>query len=318
MACVRRYYAVAIDQNLFPTLSDPVPSGSLASALVSQGGSLSGVTITFSTANQTIQGWDFSLHGGFKVQLNANNITFQNNKNSLGTNNASVNALVGVASNASGIVIQKNDLNGNSIVNSGAGFGLVGNNGLNTIIRYNYIRSAFSECIVYGCDATGGGTQTIQYNVIQDAGLGFNSGAHGDWIQNVVAASCQCTSGVFDFNVWLQTVPIATGRTQGITFPDAGNGVVNWSIQNNCFIGQSGSFVNWAANVFAQWYSGVATVQSNYIDNTGINSTNGGGGGTLAGWLVTDSQGAPAGPFAGTLVYGGNLSLLTGATAGHS
>ena len=80
-------YAVGIHQRT--VLKDPFASGVLASALVALGGSAnsSSHVITFSGVNNAvISGWDFSLEGGWTVQILSNNATIANSNFKVGAN----------------------------------------------------------------------------------------------------------------------------------------------------------------------------------------------------------------------------------------
>ena len=87
-------YHVGIDSGV--TLRDPTPGGVLDPALAALGVTLSGANIYVNGNNQTISGWDFSLHGGYSLKIEGNNDTVKNNKFALGANNAAVTDLIGV------------------------------------------------------------------------------------------------------------------------------------------------------------------------------------------------------------------------------
>ena len=74
-------YTVGIDRGLYPTdanLRDPLPSGSLAAALVALGCTHANNIMTIggnrsgaAADNTVIEGYDFSLHGGIEVKIAA-------------------------------------------------------------------------------------------------------------------------------------------------------------------------------------------------------------------------------------------------------
>ncbi len=301
-------YAVGVPAGV--TLKDPTPGGVLAAALVAQGCSLSGAEIICNGNNQTISGWDFSLHGGYQLQINGSGDTVANNNFALGANHASVGALIGVGGSAKNTTIVDNTLNGNGLINQSIGLGLIDSDGTGTTtIEYNQISNAYSENIVIGNNSTSGENLVIQYNLIENGGLGFNGGAHGDWIQIVNGSSSDIiNSEAINFNTWMQTVPMAVGRTQGITFPSTGQ-VLSASYQNNTFIGVPGAYVNYAILIDPSHLNGSATVANNYYDMSGIGSSN---GGTTAGWIDVGALGGTAGPYNGTVNTSNNVNMLTG------
>jgi len=261
--------------------------------------------ITVSASNITLNGYDFSLEGGWEVIVNGSNDTISNNNWKVGTNNLDP---LYIGQSGSNTTVKYNVIDGAGLLNTSVGQGLIGTNGPNTVIQYNWIKNAYSENIVVGDDTTTGFNFTVQYNLIENAGLGFNNGAHGDWVQNVNASGDIWNSMVFSYNTWTETVPIAQGRTQGITFPSTGQ-VQSETVSNNTFVVPSTSYVNYETLIDTSYLNGTATVQNNYADISGTtNASNGGGSFTF----ISNNISGTSGPYLGTVNCTSNVNMVTG------
>ena len=161
----------------------------------------------------------------------------------------------------------------------------------------------------------GGENWVVQYNVIENAGEGFNSGAHGDWIQTYNAPGANTNSFECNFNTFVQNIPISEGRTQGISAFSANSGsnsggVRTESFNNNTFVATSAAYVNYGIILDTTRLIGTATIENNYFDTSGIGSANGGGGN----WdFVGDYNAGNDGPYNGTVTDYGNVDMATGA-----
>jgi large repetitive protein len=291
-------------------LKDPFAGGVLASALVALGGSAntSNHVITFSGVNNAvINGWDFSLEGGWTVLINSNNATIENSNFKVGTN---LRTPIIVSNSANNVTIQNNVIDGAGL-NNGIGWGLIEGNAYGTTtIQYNWIKNAFSEDIVLGTSPNGPASQNIQYNLIENAGMGFNQGAHGDWIQ-VVASPRQTISDLeLNFNTWIQDLPDTVARTQGLSLLSANmaqGSVLKEGISNNTFVapGPSINQVNYFVIVDTTFLNGSATVGNNYYNPTGINGSFLWAGNYNAG-------GVGVGPYNGTVNTLNNYNMVNG------
>jgi hypothetical protein len=259
--------------------------------------------------NVTISGYDFSLEGGWGVSVNSGtDVTIQNSKFVVGSNG---NTPIYVSPKASNVTIQNNLIDGarasTQILVAADGAGT-------TIIQYNLIENAWSRNIVMSSDV-GGENWIVRYNLIANAGLGFSSGAHGDWIQTYNLPSKNTNSFDVSFNTFVQNVPISQGRTQGVSAFSANSGPTSGGVQTesfnkNTFIANNGSYVNFAIILDQTRLIGAATIQSNYFDTTNIGSANGGGGN----WeFVGNYNGANGGPYHGTVTQSDNVNMVTGA-----
>ena len=293
-------YHVGINSGV--TLRDPTPGGILDPALAALGVTLSGADIYVNGNNQTISGWDFSLHGGYSLKIEGNNDTVKNNKFALGANNAAVTDLIGINGNNATII--DNDLNGNGLINAYIGRGLIdAGGGGTTTIQYNSIANAFSENIVLASFDPSGVNLVLQYNVIENMGLGRADGAHGDWMQVANNPNSNFDSLLISYNTFIQSGSVGGGG-QGLTFPSQG-AVASETVTNNTFVVAPGGAVNWPVLIDTTFLSGSATVANNYYDNSGaygdVLALNGAGG-----------MGAN-GPYNGTVTTLNNDNIVTGA-----
>ena len=152
--------------------------------------------------------------------VSGSNITISDNNFVTGSNNFAHSILV--ANTASNVTIINNNIDGAGL----GGQGLVASNGVGTTtIEYNKIVNAFAEPVVIGTNSNSNTENwVIQYNVIGNAGYGYSAGAHGDWIQAYNAPGTNTNSVTINYNTFLQTVPIAQARTQGLSLFSANSG----------------------------------------------------------------------------------------------
>jgi len=295
-------YAVGIPTA--QSLSDPVPRGTLANALAALGGTLNAGAheITFSGVdNITIQGWDFSLGGGYDIRIASSGAAVKNNNFKVGSN---LRPLIFVESSAKDATIVNNVFDGAGLPNNPAG-GLIrlGGQGTTTL-KYNLIQNAYYQFIQASTSGVGSSdVQLIEYNVFENAGLGAPNGAHGDWIQDVSS-----TPGIspwkaieINFNTFIQNNP--TAATQGLSiFYSAGNTATAQSIgiSNNTAVATTN--VNYPFLIETSHLIGSAIVNNNYIDLTGV----------VGSWISI--QNARTAPYNGTVTASGNKNMLTGAT----
>jgi len=286
------------------TLSNP-STISMAGVSVDQANHI----INVSGSNVTLSGYDFSLDGGWGVSVNGgSNITIENSKFVVGSNG---NTPIYVSQNASNVTVQNNLIDG---AGSSSQMLIAADGAGTTTIQYNMIQNAWGQNLVMSSDV-GGETWIVQYNVIKDAGLGYEQGAHGDWIQTYNLPGKNTADFEVNFNTFVQTAPISDGRTQGISAfsansgSDAG-GVQHESFNNNTFIAKNDAYVNYGIILDTSRLIGTATIQNNYFDTTNIGSANGGGGG----WeYVGNYNGSSGGPYNGTVTQSNNVNMTAGA-----
>jgi hypothetical protein len=264
------------------------------------------------TDNITLDGYDFTLAGGWVLGINiGNNCIVKNCKFLTGSNNSGCLFVDQTASNAH---ISYCVFDGNGLVQTNSI--ATGCNGTGTCIwEYNWFKSAWGEDIVNSSDI-GGENWIYRYNIIENAGEGFNTGGHGDWLQSYNAIGKDTNSIAINFNLCLQSIDISLGRTQGLSLFSANSGPTSGGchfeeVKNNTFIGLSGAYVNYAIIVDTTRLIGSATLSQNYFDLSGIGSANGGGGN----WSYTGNyNGASGGPYNGTVVSNGNINMITGSS----
>lgn len=297
-------------------LSDPFPSGSLASGIISAGGTYPNPpnhVLVFSANAATIEGWDFSLDGGWTVVLQADNLTLQNNNFKVGAN---LRPPVFVDANALNPTIKNNVIDGNAAnINPAGGLiqGSNGGTGCGTVtIQYNWIKNAYYQHMQLG--ACGNGAQTdhvIKYNVLEMAGYGSPFGAHGDVIQEVSSNSGNPVlhSLTVDYNLVLQNDPAIGWATQGFSIPYSGGNTLTFGTidaSENVFLVPNSARpkrnINYAILIDVSWLNGVATINNNYIDPAGV----------LGNWIIHNA--ITRGHLSKGIVSGsGNLNMLSGA-----
>lgn len=273
-------------------------------------------TATISGSNVVLSGYDFSLNGGWLVNVvGGSNVTISNNNFVIGSNNFA-HAIV-VTNAATNVAIINNNIDGAGH----GGQGLFASNGAGTTtIKYNEIVNAYSELIVLGANSnTNTEDWVIEYNVVGNAGMGFGQGAHGDWIQTYNGVGTNTKSVAIDFNTFLQTIAVTEGRTQGLSLFSANSGsnsggVQTESVNNNTFIvtpgGLTGAYVNYAIIIDTSRLIGGATIANNFFDPSGIGTRSLGGGNWVFVGNYNDNRG---GPYHGTVTMRNNQNMLTGA-----
>jgi hypothetical protein len=271
--------------------------------------------IKVSGNNITLSGYDFSLDGGWQVSINSgNNITIEDSNFVVGSNGQTP---IYVSSNASNVTIIDNTINGSGSTLGASGATaqmlIAGDGTGTTTIEYNLIENAWGEDIVLSSDV-GGENWVVQCNLIKNAGEGFNSGAHGDWIQTYNLPGANTNSLEVNFNTFVQDIPISEGRTQGISAFSANSGsnsggVQTESFNNNTFVAIRGAYVNYGIILDTTRLIGTATAQNNYFDTSGIGSSPYGGS-----WKFVGSyNGSNGGPYNGTVTIFNNINMVTGA-----
>lgn len=217
--------------------------------------------IVVNADNITLDGYDFSLNGGWSVvvgeQLPAHNTIIINSKFQVGANkvpmlygdDASTNLYVGycIFDNAN----TPDSLGLASIVFTG--------NGLT--VEYSWLKNPPLDFI----DA-GAGTIVIRYNLFNNSGQAANTTA-ADWLQ--------FGSGdhylVSDFNTFYQTTATTGNGTEGI---NVSGQVGSWTIQsaeilNNTIVTNTGAKVSDIVNIATAQLFGSVLVRDNFVDPSG-------------------------------------------------
>jgi len=299
-------YHVGIDRTLYPTnASLKAPSTATLPAGVTR--NISNHTFSLSGNGAVVDGFDFSLDGGWMASIDGANCTISNCNFKVGSNNSTTAAVSNSATNA---LIKNCEI---TSIGSTQQI-MVGLNGTVTMM-YNLMTHCWGQNIVFASQTGHGGENVVlKFNVIADAGEGFNQGAHGDWIQAYNANGVNTNSFTCNYNLWLQTDQIANGpRTQGISAFSANSGPASGGCQtedyeNNTFIGEAGAYVNYAVIIDTTRLIGSAILKNNYFDLTGIGQAPYGG----AAWFIGDYSGGNGGPYNGTVTVSGNINMKTG------
>lgn len=317
-------YAVGIPSAT--VLADPVPSGNTPAA------GLTAVGCTYpnppnhvlqcSTASQTIQGWDFSLHGGWTVLLAATNLTLQNNNFVVGAN-ARPPIFLDNSITSGTTTIKNNFIDGAKLSPNPAGGMIQGSGGGtscgNVVIEYNFITNYYDQAIQIGaCSSFTTTNVTINFNVFYRGGYGSPSGAHGDMIQLVSSTVGAPVVTAFDasYNLLLFDDPATNWSSQGFSIPNSGGNtlrVLGETIIGNVFLLPQTYLttggvcpcrnINDAVLIDQSWMSGTATVNNNYVDPNGIGP---------GGWY-TNGGNPGGGGFSGSVSGSGNKNIRTGA-----
>lgn len=268
--------------------------------------------------NVTLSGYDFAGEGGWTVYIDGGaNAKIENSNFLVGSNHRDP---IFVSAAASDVSIRGNVIDGAGLLNYKIGQGLIEGDGLgNVTIEYNWIKNAYSENIVWGNNSPGAAQNVvIQYNLVQNAGLGGNQGAHGDWIQLVNSPGADTNSVQVNYNTWMQTVPYAKGHTQGLSLYSANNGsnaggVQIETVRNNVFIvtpgRPDGAYVNYAIILDTSRLIRTGTIENNYFDPTGIGWYPGYGGNWAEVGNYNKSNG---GPYDGSVTLSHNVNMLNG------
>ena len=241
--------------------------------------------------NITLNGIDFSLHGGAKVDIFGSNDTIINSNFLYGPAMAAASASGIMGGTGSNVTLKYDTFNGNAsaLGNSASSQSAILSEswtGTNTI-EYNYF-SNFNQHVV---EEEGSSSLIYEYNLIYDGGTGA-AGAHVNYLQmgNNVYPSL-----TVEFNTTYQPTVNASGGEGFQLYPNGG-GTTNATLAYNTMIyGPDGT-----GTVHVPGGGGNGTVTAAIYDNY-INKQNGGS------YFYPD-------PNAGTLdKYSGNINMVTGA-----
>jgi hypothetical protein len=197
--------------------------------------------VTVTGNNVTLDGYDFSLNGGWQVSVDAANTKIMNSSFVVGSNDYT--PIVGTE-HASNLSVAYCTIDG-----AGHDAGVSGTlflySGTNFSIEYSWLKNAGGDVI----QQTGGsGAVVIEHNLIQDGGL--NPQSHGDYTQ--------LEGGPFTVAYNYNTTVQNNGETQGLMTEYVSQG----QIANNTMLGT----VSYFTSVDTKSLTGRLTVQDNYYD----------------------------------------------------
>jgi hypothetical protein len=259
--------------------------------------------IICNSGSPTLNGWDFSLEGGWQVICEGGTLlTITNSKFAIGANGqATINATSGCAS----LTITYSSINGNALPDNLNGT-LIDFSGSGTLtIEYNYWINGGGDWVDQNK-----GTLVEKYNLCYSCS-GQGSGSHGDWLQ---------TNGNVTYNeivTWNTVYQAGLGSglgTQGFgingTTQASAFLITNCELGRNTVVTLSGVQVNYAFSFGTAdtTINTACSLHDNYIDLTGTT--------VFAHADTTAPPGTIVG--SGSATASNNTNMVTGATLGTS
>ena len=215
--------------------------------------SMAGVTVNSTTkvvtvtgSNVTLDGYDFSLNGGWQVSVQAANTTITNSNFLIGSNNLAPIISTAAASN---MTVSYCTIDGAG-KDPGWG-GLISYRGNGFTVEDSWLKNAGGD-MIQQIDGGANSTVVIQNNLIQNGGMA--SGAHGDYTQ--------LAGGPFNVSINYNTTTQSGGTTQGLMTEYVAGG----EIGHNTMLGSASYFVS----VDNSSIKTSVTVHDNYYDPQGF------------------------------------------------
>lgn len=224
--------------------------------------------ITVSSSNATLDGYDFSLSGGWEIDVGsgATNVTIQNSNFKVGVNGG----IPIFADLAGSINILHNKFDGGAA--SGAGVSSMIYTGASAVIQYNQFTNFPNDAI----DLVRSGSFTIQYNLFDTMNFGVY---HTDCIQtyDTTGAGQNIGSLLIEYNTMYQPPTWAGQMNSFSRVGDQGVGVVNNAIADHNTIvfpantagGNTSSVFNWGLGGGAGTLVN-PSIHDNFVDATGV------------------------------------------------
>lgn len=317
-------YAVGITSGT--VLKDPYPGGSLASALVALGGVYDDTNfpeITFTNTSLTLDGWDFSLHGGFAIVIRGcTNVLIQNCK----FNSINYTGMINIYSDSSGGTVQYNEFTGGAgpTFNGNCCLTYTGNSAGAVLFQYNWCHDMATDCVAMNSSAT---NFTVRWNTVYNlavypssppAGLP-NAYTHFNAYGYSSASASTTTNAIIAFNTYVQFpiggdgnygdqaggefIQIYNNLNSGGTYQ--GGNIAGCTINNNTFVavGTANPLAAVRQNSTAYVLGDMITVPGGNCLNYGCN-----GAGTSAG----SQPGAYASTGVGTYITDGTATFSGG------
>lgn len=214
--------------------------------------SMAGVTVNATTkivtvtgSNVTLDGYDFSLNGGWQVSVQAANTTITNSNFLIGSNNLAPIISTAAASN---MTVSYCTIDGAG-KDPGWG-GLISYRGNGFTVEDSWLKNAGGD-MIQQIDGGANSTVVIQNNLIENGGMA--SGAHGDYTQ--------LAGGPFNVSINYNTTIQNGGTTQGLMTEYVAGG----EIGHNTMVGSASYFVS----VDNSSIKTTVTVHDNYYDAKG-------------------------------------------------
>ena len=209
-------------------------------------------------ANVTLNGYDFSLDGGWAVDTQAANTTISNCNFGIGSNH---NFTIYGDTGSSNLTVVDCVIDGN-MQSDNLNNGLIYTSSPGLTVEYTLLENGYSDFI----QAQGGGTVTIKYNVLNNNG---NANAHPDWLQTLGNASSPFNETI-EYNTVYQTVVPNSDGTQGFMLNDNGAVLASAVLAYNTIVALPGSQVSPVTSVNGgASLTGTALIYDNYADTRG-------------------------------------------------
>ena len=218
-------------------------------------------TVTITGSNTTLDGYDFSLNGGWEVYIQgASHVTIKNSNFVVGSNN-----LIPIISdaNSSDLTVAYNTIDGKG----GAVDTLISYRGTNSAgngltAEYNWIKNAPANSI-----QVVSGTTTVEYNLYQSGH--YASGAHADFVQ---FARSYSTDSKINYNTLVITPSPGNVAGEGIQVEaQLGSTLNNTEVGHNVIIATgtiSASYLLAIRQDSGNTINGIS-VHDNYMDASG-------------------------------------------------
>jgi hypothetical protein len=219
-------------------------------------------TVFVTGNNVTLDGYDFSLHGGYQVAVSGANVTISDSNFVLGTNTGGY--LIWGDSTATNLTIKYCTMDASTIGNETS---LIGWGGSGTItLEYNWFEN-FPQHVLENFQPSGTTFSVVyKYNLIEQGAI--ESGAHLNFLQ---FGSGTVTSADVSYNTTYQTPQVSSG--EGFQFYMNNSGTItNASLANNTMIAigakDAMAFMNHLGSNSQFPSPASGTVTNNYFDTS--------------------------------------------------
>lgn len=221
-------------------------------------------TVTINGNDVTLDGYDFSLHGGYQIVTNAANTTISNSNFAVGTNKGAY--LIFGGGSASNLTVRNDTFDGSSIGNNLSFIRYSGSGAVT--LEYNWFRNFPCHIIEFTQDnGTRSFSVVYKFNLIEQGALG--SGQHLNFLQ---FGGGTATSVDVEFNTTYQTPQISGGEGFQFYMNTPGGLIQNATCAYNTMIargGRTGSAMSYMVHPNAYNDNSSApsgTVHDNYLD----------------------------------------------------
>ena len=217
--------------------------------------------ISITGSNVTLNGYDFSLNGGWGIRITggASNVTIENSNFMVGANN---NLPIQTDSTVSNLTVLNNTFDGSGTTNPSNICAFIYYLGKGAFTaKYNSFQNAPADAIDFG--GSGTTTPTVEYNVFNN--LGTAAGSHPDTVQ--FYGSGTYNNSLISFNTIYQPRP---SGEEGIQIAaQGGETITNTTVANNTIIAPSN-----ASGVTMSYLIAVQTAGAGNINNGGVIQNN--------------------------------------------